>query len=227
MEFNDIKRSRDDTENFSTKEIVTRGSRAGKIIRLNEKNAKIIVDAVAEGNYIETAAQLVGLHPKMVMRYLKNGFIEYEKQMSLLENGIIEEKDLKLTIQGHFYLAVTKARARAQADGINVINKAGKEGAWQAIAWRLERVFPKQFGKKTETKVEGEVKHTIRTVAPKLARVGSEAEFVELANEDNISLDGIHAKQLVESTKDKLLESSETDSDDLDIDMNEFEMMFS
>lgn len=47
-----------------------------------------------------------------------------------------------------FAEAVEEARARAIANRVGRINKAAKEGTWQADAWYLERQDPDEFGRR-------------------------------------------------------------------------------
>lgn len=44
---------------------------------------------------------------------------------------------------------IEKARAEAVMVNLAVIRKAAQQGHWQAAAWWLERVLPKEYGRKT------------------------------------------------------------------------------
>lgn len=48
---------------------------------------------------------------------------------------------------------IEKARAEAVMVNLAVIRKAAQNGQWQAAAWWLERVLPKEYGRKTTVDV--------------------------------------------------------------------------
>lgn len=54
--------------------------------------------------------------------------------------------------------AIQAARVEGKRQRLKRITKAGKGGAWQADAWYLERVYPSEFGRRTDVTHGGEVK---------------------------------------------------------------------
>lgn len=60
-----------------------------------------------------------------------------------------------------FLEAVKAAEGRAAVGWLQKIDKASDEGAWQAAAWKLERRYPKDYGR-TVTEHTGSVEHQIK-----------------------------------------------------------------
>lgn len=88
------------------------------------------------GNYLETAASLVGLAPDTVRKWLRRGIREGSGRYHT------------------FALAVQKSEAEAAARSLNRIRAAGERGVWKADAWFLERKFPQQWGRWERVTVE-------------------------------------------------------------------------
>ena len=55
-----------------------------------------------------------------------------------------------------FYEAVMKAEGEAAARWNGVIEKAAREGNWTAAAWKLERLYPRLYGKQVHEITGGE-----------------------------------------------------------------------
>jgi hypothetical protein len=53
-----------------------------------------------------------------------------------------------------FSVAVKEAEARAAVRWLQQIEQAAQEGSWQAAAWKLERRYPRDFGRWV-TEVQG------------------------------------------------------------------------
>ncbi|WP_299523296.1 hypothetical protein [uncultured Methanobrevibacter sp.] len=58
-----------------------------------------------------------------------------------------------------FYDKVEEAKAYAIALRVENIRKAGQDGTWQADAWWLERIDPKNFGLRKDISLKGDLKH--------------------------------------------------------------------
>lgn len=121
----------------------------GRPTKLNEEVQNKIVQAVQAGNYIETAAAYAGINKSSFYEWLKRG--EREKQRV--------EKDSRLRVRKSeedyvsFSNAIEKALAVSEMRDVLIIGKAA-ETQWQAAAWRLERKFPKRWGKKEFNQTE-------------------------------------------------------------------------
>lgn len=98
--------------------------------KLTPDTQKKIVDAIAEGNYLETAAALGGISETTFYRWMQEG--------EQATGGAKHE----------FREAVKRAEAEAESLRVGRISKAGKDGNWQADAWYLERRYPEKWGKR-------------------------------------------------------------------------------
>lgn len=90
-----------------------------------------VCNAVRGGNYLDIAASLVGINRRTLHDWLRRGAAQ--------KSGLYRELSL----------AVEKALAQAEARDVLRIDKAGEKN-WQAIAWKLERRFPKRWGRRKE-----------------------------------------------------------------------------
>lgn len=104
---------------------------------------KLTVDVQAElcgwllaGNYLETAAALVGLPADTVRAWIRRGLKEGSGKYHSLA------------------MAVRKSEAEAAASSVERIRAAGRRGIWKADAWFLERKFPQQWGRWERVTVE-------------------------------------------------------------------------
>lgn len=105
--------------------------------KLTPETQKKIVGAIAEGNYLETAAAIGGVTYTTLNNWMRKG-------ESASSGAYVE-----------FLEAVKKAEAEAEALRVSRISKAGKEGNWQADAWYLERRYPDRWGKRIQQEVTG------------------------------------------------------------------------
>lgn len=105
--------------------------------KLTPEVQSLIVDAIRNGNYMETAAQAVGVDQATVWRWMQRGADE--------EQGIYCE----------FRKAVESARADAEKRDLDIITRAAHDGSWQAAAWKLERRTPQRWGRVTRTELTG------------------------------------------------------------------------
>ncbi len=105
--------------------------------KLTPETQKKIVDAISEGNYLETAAAIGGVSATTFFRWLQEG------------------EQAAAGLKREFWEAVKKAEAEAEALRVSRISKAGKDGNWQADAWYLERRYPDRWGKRIQQEVTG------------------------------------------------------------------------
>lgn len=104
-----------------------------------------VIEALAAGNYLETAAQYAGIHPATLFRWLDRGRAANES----------EDDDHPDKIYGEFCEAVEKTRAQAEVRAVALIRKAAMDGTWQAAAWFLERSHPTKWGRQGRLEVTG------------------------------------------------------------------------
>lgn len=95
-----------------------------------EVQAKII-GFIRLGAYIETAARAAGISRPTFQEWMKRG-------------GKGEEPF------AGFIAAIEKAMGESEVKDLAHLENAAKNGNWQAAAWRLERRFPKKYGRKLE-----------------------------------------------------------------------------
>ena len=101
--------------------------KVGRPTALAPDLAAQIVAAVRDGNYLETAAALVGLSRSTLFDWLRRGARE--------ANGPYFE----------FSVALRRAQAEADAADLARIQLAGR-GDWRAAAWRLQHRNPARYG---------------------------------------------------------------------------------
>jgi transposase-like protein len=109
--------------------------------KLNPERQARIVEALAQGNYIETAARYSGITPQGFYKWMNRGLAERER----LQDGAEPNPDETPYVE--FVDAVEKARSQAEMRNVGLIQKAAVDGTWQAAAWYLERSYPKRWGR--------------------------------------------------------------------------------
>lgn len=120
-------------------------AKKGAPTKLNDEVQHKIITAIKQGNYIETAASYAGINKSSLYLWLKKG--EREKQRVEKNSRYKIKKSEEIYV--NFSNAVEKALAEAEMRDVIRIDKAANEN-WQAAAWRLERKFPKKWGRKIE-----------------------------------------------------------------------------
>lgn len=108
----------------------------GRPSKLTPEVQAELVKWIKAGNYIETAARLVGVSKRSVFTWLEKG--DGQKRGRYAE----------------FSRAVRGAMAEAEARLILLIDKSANTD-WKAAAWRLERQYPDRWGRQTKHEVTG------------------------------------------------------------------------
>lgn len=110
-------------------------TKAGETIWTQALQDKL-VSLIQVGNYAEVAARACGISKDTFYKWLLRGGKGEEPFKALAD-------------------AIETAAAEAQArDVLNMAKHAGKH--WQAAAWRLERKYPKLFGRKDSLELTGD-----------------------------------------------------------------------
>ena len=109
--------------------------------KLNPERQSRIVEALTQGNYIETAARYAGITPAGFYKWMHRGNTERQRIQDGGEPNPAEE------IYVEFVEAVEKARSQAEMRNVGLIQKAAVDGTWQAAAWFLERSYPRRWGR--------------------------------------------------------------------------------
>lgn len=94
---------------------------AGRPTKYNDDVAKKICDAIRVGATFRLAAAFAGISEDTFQRWHKNNAV--------------------------FADAIKEAEGAGAVGWLAKIEKAANEGAWQAAAWKLERRYPKEYGR--------------------------------------------------------------------------------
>lgn len=97
--------------------------------KLTQEVKKRIVAAIKQGATYELSSQYGGIHYDTFNRWMKQGQEETEGEFC------------------QFYEAIKKAEGEAVVGWLRKIEASARDGNWQAAAWKLERRYPKDYGK--------------------------------------------------------------------------------
>ena len=100
-----------------------------------------IVEALTNGNYMETAARYAGITPQCLYNWINRGG---EERQRITDGAKPKPAEAPYV---DFVEAVEKARSQAEMRNVALIQKAAMDGTWQASAWFLERSYPKRWGR--------------------------------------------------------------------------------
>jgi hypothetical protein len=106
------------------------------------KIQKIILDALADGNYLYVAAQLAGIHPNTLHEWIRRGRAGDGPPVLI---AFVEQIDLTL--------------ARWEAETVKVVHQVAQSGApntWQAAMTMLERKSPDRWGRRDKVEIEAD-----------------------------------------------------------------------
>lgn len=107
-----------------------------------------ICNFVRIGSYIETAVAAAGLSKETFYAWLKDSAHLHTLKRNALETGQpFEPSDDELKLM-EFSDALERAMAESELQDVATIKQAAAAGQWQAAAWRLERKFPKKWGRR-------------------------------------------------------------------------------
>ena len=109
----------------------------GRKPKLNKELIDKLGNALAAGNYIETACDYAGISRSIFYQWLTEAEKPGAKQIYL---------DLMDTVR--------TSRAEAEMRNVLKIQKAADD-SWQAAAWWLERSQPKKWSKQTNVELSG------------------------------------------------------------------------
>jgi transposase len=105
-------------------------------VKLTDDVQKRIISALRIGATHDHAARAAGVHADTFRRWMRAG---------------------ERATRGQFYAlcaAVKKAEAEAAVGWLATIERAAQTGIWQAAAWKLERRYPEQWGRRDRMSVE-------------------------------------------------------------------------
>jgi transposase-like protein len=145
----------------------------GRPSKLTPELRDRILDAVLEGNYLETAAQVAGVGKTTLYRWLRRAA---DLEASALEHVTDEDLDAGADLWQHvdpalwvyldFRHALQSAEAYAETELVRQTMTRAR--GWQAAMTVLERRHPSRWGRRLDAHVDhsGEVSRTVEVIAP-------------------------------------------------------------
>ena len=100
--------------------------------------------------YLETLADLLGVHRKTILDWCKRG----REEQARMEEAGDEEPGPGGAIYWRFWKAYSRALAVSEITAIGQVKAAAARGEWQAAMTLMERRWPKRWGKRDRTKLE-------------------------------------------------------------------------
>jgi AcrR family transcriptional regulator len=145
----------------------------GRPTKLTPELRDRILDAVLEGNYLETAAQVAGINKTTLYRWLRKA---EDLEATALEHVTDDDLDDGADLWQHvdpadwvylnFRHALKSAEAYAETELVRQTLTRGR--GWQAAMTVLERRHPARWGRRLDAHVDhsGEVSRTVEVIAP-------------------------------------------------------------
>lgn len=115
---------------------------------ISKESIEEISRALRNGTDLDNACAFAGVSSAEIYRLLERGKFEAEKQFAG-EKPNPEDKDCY-----DLWQTLKKARADAIVANIANIQRAARNGSWQASAWWLERNVPETYGKRSKDNKE-------------------------------------------------------------------------
>lgn len=114
---------------------------AGRKTKLTDEVCEAICKNIIEGNTVKYSVQKEGLDESTYYKWIKKG--EEAKSGKFFQ----------------FVQSIKKAKEEAKSELVKDIKAHGKKN-WQSLAWLLERMYPNEFGRRENVKMEhkGELK---------------------------------------------------------------------
>lgn len=119
----------------------------GRPSKLTPETQKRILEALSVGTTYALACQYAGITYATFRRWMVQG--------EQAKSGKFRD----------FYDAVKEAEGRAVVGWLAKIERAANEGNWQAAAWKLERRYPEDFGRRDRISITHSVHEEARRLA--------------------------------------------------------------
>ena len=120
----------------------------GRPTKLTQEVERAICDALKAGATLRIAAEFAGIGERTLATWLASPAPRFQQ----------------------FQQAVKQATARGDVGALAVIQKAAKDGTWQAAAWLLERRHPAEYGRRQVVAVQRAVEPDEEQLAAAAAR---------------------------------------------------------
>lgn len=146
-----------------------------KPMTVDDPKFKRLIEALTAGNYMNIACEYAGIGESTVYKWLA----EARDEFAAVSQGRLPDKEKARLLE--MADAINNARAEAETRNVFMIQKAAREGTWQAAAWWLERTAPKRWGRYVRTQITGpddgpvQVAVTTRDLEAKLSQLIEDA----------------------------------------------------
>lgn len=132
--------------------------KVGRPPKINPKIMEKILNAIRAGNYMETAAAYAGIDKVTLYSWMKKGNQQPRSVYGQFLNALSEAQaqsqirdvmNIDLAAMGRKNVYERDANGKLVFDGNGdpIVIEYGFKPNWQASAWRLERKYPKLWGK--------------------------------------------------------------------------------
>lgn len=111
----------------------------GQPTKLTPEMQERIIEGLESGLHQESACARAGIGKTTFYRWMNRGESD-------------DEADVDYR---NFRHAVERARAKPEAEALEAVKAAWRDGTWQAAAWFLERSHPHKYGRINRTEVSG------------------------------------------------------------------------
>ena len=138
--------------------------KSGRPTKLTPRVAKVIVQEIRDGNYIDCAAAVAGIPRQTVFQWLRKGATE----------DAVEP-------YASFRKRVLKAQGEAERDDVGNLKGTGD---WRASAWRLERRHPDRWGQRIQFILQQERERLLSIAESVLSDADFENLLVAIAGGD-------------------------------------------
>lgn len=119
--------------------------------KLNEGMITALSEAIAKGNYAQTACNLVGVWPETLIRWIHQAEDDDAK-------GLTEEESIYIRL----HQAIKKAESQAEARLVEVVREAAEvKREWLPAMTFLERRHPDRWGRKDRSQVTIDERKTV------------------------------------------------------------------
>ncbi len=140
-----------------------------------------ILTVLKLGGTLADAAALAGFNPTTLKNWLERGFQLAMSGATWKDIPITDTESHGIAASIHFYEQVLKAKSAGKLRLLRKINRSVDAGNWKAAAFLLERLYPKEFGKKDTLTIKGDSHDPVR-VAMDMTPEMRHARRVELEN---------------------------------------------
>ena len=134
----------------------------GRASKLTPELQTKIVKALEAGNYLETAAAAVGVHKQSLYTWMRKGNDKPDSPHGRFLDAVqrawrkAELDDLACVTAAAAGYTVTKVRKTTHPNGdVEEVHEVTTKRDWQAAAWKLERRFPRRWGRWDRHEITG------------------------------------------------------------------------